>query len=79
MMPQPKIPLTPGRFAFGLTCLAIATCGTLSPLSLVVSLWSLRRPEPLGFAALALSALMVVVWLAGLYLYGAPTWVPWLP
>jgi len=79
MQPQPKVPLTPGRFAFGLSCLAIATCGVLSPVSLVVSLWSLRRPEPLGMAGVAMSLVMVVMLIVGLYVYASPVWIPWLP
>lgn len=79
LLPQPKVPLTPARFAFGLTCLALATCGMLSPVSLVVSLWSLRRPEPLGVAAVALSLVMVVAFWGLVYLYTAPYWVPLLP
>jgi hypothetical protein len=79
MQPQPKVPLTPGRFAFGLACLAIATCGVLSPVSLMVSLWSLRRPEPLGFAAVVMSLTMVALWVVGLYIYASPVWIPWLP
>lgn len=79
MQPQPKVPLTPGRFALGMTCLALATCGVLSPVSLVVSLWSLRRPEPLGLAAAALSLVMVLAFWGLVYLYTAPYWVPLLP
>lgn len=79
MLPQPKVPLTPARFAFGLTCLALATCGVLSPVSLVVSLWSLRRPEPLGVVAVALSLVMVVAFWGLVYVYTAPYWVPLLP
>ncbi len=79
MQPQPKVAITPGRFAFGLTCLALATCGALSPVSLVVSLWSLRRPEPLGLVAVALSLVMVVAFWGLVYLYTAPYWVPLLP
>jgi uncharacterized membrane protein len=79
MAPQPKVPLTPGRYAFGFTCLAIATCGVLSPISVLVALWSLRRPEPLGFVALVMSTAMVIVLTLAIYLYAAPQWAQWVP
>jgi hypothetical protein len=78
MLPQPKVPLTPGRFAFGWTCAAALTCGVLSPLSLVISLWALKRPEPLGLVALAVSALLMAMAGGLAYIYTAPIWVPLL-
>lgn len=78
MQPQPKVPLTPGRYAFGFMCAAVLTCGVLSPLSMLVALWALKKPEPLGLIALVASGLMALAWGAGLYIYGAPAWVPLL-
>ena len=76
MTPQPKVPLTPGRYAFGFMCAALLTCGVLSPVSLLVSLWALKKPEPMGVVALLVSAALVAVLGLTLYVYGAPTWVP---
>lgn len=76
MQPQPRIPLTPGRWAFGWMCAAMVTCGLLSPVALLVSLWALRRPEPLGIVALVMSAVILLVAATTLYLLGAPAWVP---
>lgn len=78
MQPQPKVPLTPGRYAFGFMCVSLLTCGLFCPVSLLVSLWALKRPEPLGLIALVASALMALAWAVALYVYGAPAWVPLL-